>query len=410
MFIQPKLTSLFGTEFKKQFPIFIKFPKLAYLDNAATPQRPQAVIDAISDFYAFENSNIHRGVYKLSNEATQKFEATRKTVADFIGSSNPNSIAFTKGTTESINVVSSGYLSEKLNEGDNVVVTLMEHHANFIPWQQLCKAKKCEFRIVLVTSKGDLDLDHFEKLVDDKTKMVGITHISNTLGTVNPINEIIAIAHKKGAPVMVDAAQSAAYYDLNVEENDIDFLAFSGHKLFGPFGIGVLYANKKYHNQINPYTLGGGIIKSVQEQETKFSDYPHHLDAGTPNVAGVVGLKSAIEFAAKIDKKAAKEYLSELTTYGRQKLESIEGISLLGNPKKASGILSFTIENIHPHDIASFANQDEIALRAGMHCTQPLLQSFGLQGTARASFSLYNTKEEIDRLAKSLTSLIAFWN
>lgn len=396
--------------YRNQFPIFDKYPDLAYLDNAATTQRPKVVINAIHDFYAYENSNIHRGVYDLSNRATQNYEATRLQIAQFLGSENPNTIAFTKGTTESVNIVANSFLGNTLKEGDNVVTSIMEHHGNFIPWQKVAQQNKVEFRVIPIDKNGDLDVVELNNLIDSKTKLLSINHISNTLGTINPIEEIIDLAHKKGIPVMVDAAQSAAYYSLNQKEIQYDFLAFSAHKLFGPFGIGVLYVADKYIDRMTPYNVGGGMIKDVTIEGTLFNEYPFNMDAGTSNIGGVRGLSAAVNYTSGLNRKEVQDHLNEVTSYGLEKLKSINGVSVLGNPKKKSGIISFTIDDIHPHDIASFLNQDNIAVRAGMHCTQPLLDSLSTPATVRASFSMYNTKEEVDKLEQSIKELINFWS
>ena len=396
--------------YRNQFLIFDKHPGLAYLDNAATTQRPKVVVEAIYDFYAYENANIHRGVYDLSNNATQKYEAVRSQVARFLGTENAASIAFTKGTTESVNIVANSFLSPTLNEGDNVVTTIMEHHANFIPWQKIAQEKKVEFRVIPIDKNGDLNLLALNNLIDRKTKLLSVNHISNTLGTINPIEEIIEIAHKKGVPVMLDAAQSAAYYELSQKKLQYDFLAFSAHKLFGPFGVGILYVADNYIENILPYNLGGGIIREVSVEETLFNNYPYNMDAGTPNIGGAMGLAAAIKFVSGLDKKEIQENINHLRIYCEEKLRAINDVNILGNPKKKSGIISFTIKAIHPHDIASFLNQDNIAVRAGMHCTQPLLNALATPATVRVSFSVYNTKEEVDRLVHSIKELINFWS
>ncbi|HHP7240467.1 MAG TPA: aminotransferase class V-fold PLP-dependent enzyme [Cyclobacteriaceae bacterium] len=394
---------------KQQFPIFEAHPGLVYLDNAATTQRPKCVIDAITKFYTSENANIHRGVYSLSAQATEAYESTRQDVATFVGSKKPQTIAFTKGTTESINIIANSFVEKELQADENIVITLMEHHANFIPWQMLCKRKSAELRIVPLDQNGDIDLGKLITSIDDKTKIVALNHISNTLGTINPIAEIVGWAHKKDVPVMIDAAQSAALHNLEVESNGIDFLAFSGHKIFGPFGVGVLYVDEKFIPKVDPYTFGGGMIEAVTTAETSFLSYPHNLDAGTSNISGVIGLSKAIDFINELQKSKLIDHLAALTDYCRERLGEIEGLQILGNPKKHFGILSFTVDEIHPHDVSSFLNHDSIAVRAGMHCTQPLLESMEIPATVRVSFSIYNSKTDVDRLIVSLKDLKKFW-
>lgn len=398
------------TNTKTYFPIFEKYPDLVYLDSAATTQRPKLVIDAINQFNSLENANIHRGVYDLSNAATKKFEQTREKVAKYLGSSNPKTIAFTSGTTNSINIVASSFLRSRLNKGDNIVITLLDHHANFIPWQMLAHEKGAELRVVPIDKNGDLDLLKLDKLLDGKTKFLSLNHISNSIGTTNDISQIIALAHKRNIPVMIDAAQSVAYYDLDIQQLDYDFLAFSGHKMFGPFGIGVLYVAEKWMKNITPYNYGGGIIKDVTIEKTTFSNFPFNIEAGTPNISGVMGLSSAIDFIQEFDKKEMRQHISALTNYCVDQLRSIKKVEIIGNPEKRSGIISFVVDGIHPHDVASFLNQDNIAVRAGMHCTQPLLAAMDTSATVRVSFSIYNERKEVDQLKDSLVELIKFWS
>lgn len=383
---------------------------MVYLDSAATTQRPKLVIDAINQFNSFENANIHRGVYDLSNAATKKFEQTREKVAKYLGSSNSKTIAFTSGTTNSINIVASSFLRSRLNKGDNIVITLLDHHANFIPWQMLAHEKSAELRVVPIDKNGDLDLLKLDKLLDGKTKFLSLNHISNSIGTTNDISQIIALAHKRNIPVMIDAAQSVAYYDLDIQQLDYDFLAFSGHKMFGPFGIGVLYVAEKWMKNITPYNYGGGIIKDVTIEKTTFSNFPFNIEAGTPNISGVMGLSSAIDFIQEFDKKEMRQHISALTNYCVDQLRSIKKVEIIGNPEKRSGITSFVVDGIHPHDVASFLNQDNIAVRAGMHCTQPLLAAMDTSATVRVSFSIYNERKEVDQLKDSLVELIKFWS
>ena len=396
--------------YRSDFPIFEKHPNLAYLDNAATTQKPRQVIEAITRFYEEENANIHRGLYDLSNEATSRYEGVREKVAQFIGAENANTIGFTKGTTESVNIVARLLIQPQLQSGDNIVTTIMEHHANFLPWQIICEENHAKLKVIGVDQSGDFALEELDSALNAQTKILALNHISNTLGTVNKVREITTLAHQKGIPVLLDAAQSAAYYDLNVKELQYDFLTFSAHKLFGPFGIGVLYVNDRFIDKIRPYNYGGGMIQEVTVEGSSFASFPKNLEAGTPNIEGVLGLGAAIDYISTFDKQEVQLHLSALTSYTIEKLSEIPEITVLGSPEKRSGIVSFTVEDIHAHDVASFLNKDDIAVRAGMHCTQPLLNHLEVPATVRASFSIYNTREEVDKLCKSLIELIEFWS
>lgn len=395
---------------RSNFPIFKKYPELVYLDNAATTQKPESVIEALSHFYAYENANIHRGIYDLSNKATANFEDVRHKLAEFIKAVNPETIAFTRGTTESMNVIARTFLADRLNSSKNIVTTLMEHHANFIPWQMAAKAAKAELRVAKLNNGGDIDLEHLYSLMDQNTAIVTLNHISNTLGSINPVKEIIEKAHDKNIPVMLDAAQSAAYYNISQEDLQYDFLTFSAHKLFGPFGIGMLYVSPQYKNYIKPYNYGGGIIQDVKVENTTFRAYPYNLDAGTPNVGGVIGMGAAIDFINSYDKKEVSNQIHSLISYAEKKLSEVPEVKIIGKPKKRSGIISFTVDNVHPHDVATFLNKDHIAVRAGMHCTQPLLDSLQIPATVRLSLSVYNEKEDIDKLVVSLKEIIELWS
>lgn len=396
-------------DIKNQFPVFSKNRNLVYLDNAATTQRPQMVVDTLTNFHISGNANIHRGVYDLSAKATKSYENARNVVAKFINAESANTIAFTKGTTESINIVASSFLKDKLKRGHNVVVSLMEHHANFIPWQMVCKACGAELRTIPVTIEGDLDYEILNELIDDNTQLVAITHISNTLGTVNDIADIIKLAHQSSVPVMVDAAQSAALYSLDVQALDCDFLTFSAHKAFGPFGIGILYAKPDHIQHIHPYNFGGGIVKEVTTDNTDFMSYPTCLEAGTPNVSGAIGMAAALDFIDTLNLSDLKQHVLGITHQCRQELQKIEYVTVIGRPKVYSGTVSFMIDDIHPHDVATFLNEDHIAVRAGMHCTQPLLNHLKVPATVRASFSIYNTSDDVQKLVNSVQELIKFW-
>lgn len=399
-----------GQSTKSLFPIFKHHPDLVYVDNAATSQKPQSVIQAMTDFYEKENANIHRGLYQLSSLATRHYEEVRKKVADLIGTDDPMSIAFTKGTTESINIVAYGFLKKQLTAGDNVIISGMEHHANLIPWQQVCKEKDALLKIIPVRKDGDLDLSSLDSLLTSRTKLVAITHISNVTGTINSIEEIISLAHKKNIPVLIDAAQSAGHYPINVRELDADFLAFSGHKMFGPTGTGVLFSKEQYRNQIDPVNYGGGAIKNVEFTTTEFLDYPYNLEAGTPNISGVIGLGAAIDFIHATDIRSSLQHTNELTVSFREKIKSLRYVSCIGNPPGYGSIVSFQVENIHPHDVAGFLGNANIAVRAGHHCAQPLLESLGIPSTVRVSFAIYNTREDVDKIISALIELKKFWS
>ena len=395
---------------KSHFPVFGHHPELVYFDNAATTQRPGMVIDRMNDFYSRENANIHRGLYDLSAKATTNYEGVREQVKQFIGGKMKESIAFTRGTTEAINVVANSYLKPRLEAGDNVVISAMEHHANLIPWQQVCLQKGAELRVIPVGHSGDVAIDAVSGLIDHKTRMLAITHISNTIGTVNPIHEIVGMARSNNVPVLVDAAQSACFYPLDVADMGCDFLAFSGHKVYGPFGVGVLYTHPERIDDMLPYNYGGGMIMDVGFEETTFMPYPYNLEAGTSQIAEVIGLSSAIDFLGKIDKTGAVSYVAGLADYFIEKLRGLKASVVIGSPEKHTGIVSFLLGDIHPHDVATFLAEANIAVRAGHHCTQPLLEHMGVKATLRASFSAYNTTDEIDHMTDRLNDIQKFWS
>lgn len=393
---------------KSRFPVFQHKPSLVFADNASTTQQPEEVIRAVCDYYEYGTANVHRGLYKLSEEATVRYEKVRKAVADFIGAKDDRSVAFTKGTTESINIVAQCFLQPMLQQGDEVLITAMEHHANLIPWQQICKQRNAILKILPVDANGDLITDMVNSSLSPKVKLVAITHISNTLGTINPVKEIIQQAHRYDIPVLVDAAQRASGYPIEVDQLDADFLAFSAHKMFGPMGVGVLYAREAYRQKIKPLMFGGGAVKNVAFEDTEFMDYPRNLEAGTPNVAGIIGFGAAIDFMKELDLKQVSAHIEKLAGALRAGLHE-QGFNVIGNPKIKSGIVSFVHEKIHPHDIASYLASQDIAVRAGHHCTQPLLHSLGVTATVRASFSLYNTSDDVERILSALKGLKKFW-
>jgi cysteine desulfurase / selenocysteine lyase len=387
---------------RSKFPIFQNHPDLVYLDSASTTHKPQCVIDAEMNFYTNQNANIHRGVYGLAVASTQVYENTREKVRQFIGAKSKTEIIFTSGTTEGINLVAQCFALANVSEGDNIIISAMEHHANLIPWQQVCIQKKAKLRIIPINTEGVLEISTLDTLLDNKTKIVALTHISNTLGTINPIEEIIKKAHQQNVPVLIDAAQSITSHILDVEALDVDFLVFSAHKLFGPTGIGILYGKEKYLNVMNPYKFGGDMIRDVSFEKTIFAPLPNKFEAGTPNIAGVVGLGAAIDFVENIGRTSINKHIQSLLTYAENKLSTIKNLEIIGKAPQKSGIISFVLRGIHPHDVASILSSQNIAIRAGHHCTQPIMDFFDLPGTNRVSFSIYNTFEDVDKLIEAL--------
>ena len=375
---------------------------LVYLDNAATTFKPQAVIDATADHYKTGTSNIHRGVHTLSQQATEAFEQSRDKVRDFISARKSCEIIFTKGTTEAINLVASSYGGAFLNKGDEIIISEMEHHSNIVPWQMLCASKGCVLKIAPFNDQGELIFDEFAKRLSAKTKLVAMVYVSNSLGTINPVKEVIDAAHKQGAVVLIDAAQTVSHLPVNVQGLDCDFLAFSGHKLFGPNGVGVLYGKEKLLNAMPPYQSGGDMIASVTFEKTTYNVLPYKLEAGTPNVAGVIGLGAAIDYVRSVGLTQIAEYEHELLAYGTQALSSIDGLRLIGTAKNKASILAFVLEDIHPHDLGTLVDEEGVAIRTGHHCTQPVMKHFGVPATSRASLAFYNTKEEIDCLVRAI--------
>jgi cysteine desulfurase/selenocysteine lyase len=398
------------SQIKSLFPIFQYQPGLVFVDNASTTQKPKKVLEVMNNFYEREYANVHRGLYKLSEEASVRFEEVRKKTAQFIHASNSNCIAFTKGTTESINIVASGFIRYLLQPGDEILISQMEHHANLIPWQQVCKEKGAKLVIIPTDDNGNLILDKLDELLNNKTKLVAITHVSNALGTVNSIKEIITQAHKKNVPVLIDAAQSVSHIPIDVNELGADFLAFSAHKLFGPMGVGVLYVDEKYHDKIVSLNFGGGAIRNVELEETEFLDYPRNLEAGTPNVPGVIGFGAALDFMNSLDLTEVSNHFANLGQQLRNGLKIMDGISIIGNSIHNSGIVSFVDSKIHPHDLASFLGSKRIAVRAGHHCTQPLLDRLGIHATVRVSFSVYNNEEDVDKIIESIKEAKRFYS
>lgn len=393
---------------RKQFPALDqtigKYP-LVYFDNGATAQKPQVVLDRIQQYYSFENSNVHRGVHHLSQKATDYFEASRKTVADHIHARSTSEIVFTKGATDSINLLASSFC-RTLSKGDEILITEMEHHSNIVPWQMMAEQYGLNVKYIPLTDSGELNLSQLDHLLTDKTRLLAITHISNSLGTVNPIQEIIQKAHENQTLVMVDGAQSLQHMPVNVQELDCDFLVFSGHKIFGPTGIGVLYGKEDLLDKLPPYQGGGAMISKVTMEKTTYNGLPEKFEAGTPHIAGVIGLGAALDWLGEQDMKGIASHEAELLNYASRELTNIKDVRIYGEAGNKSGILSFLIDGLHPFDIGTLLNQQGIAVRTGHHCTQPVMDFFGIPGTIRASFSFYNTKEEIDLFIQALNKAV----
>lgn len=383
---------------------------LVYFDNAATTQKPQSVIDALSGYYQNDNSNIHRGAHTLADRATRYFENTREKIREFINAKEEEEIIFTKGTTESINLVASTYGRKYITKGDEILITAMEHHANIVPWQMLCEEKEASLKVVPIDDNGELIFEEFEKLLSDKTKIVAIVHASNALGTINPVNQIIQKAHDVGAVVLVDGAQSASHLDVDVQELDCDFLAFSAHKLYGPTGLGVLYGKRKILESMPPYQGGGEMIKEVSFEKTTYNDIPFKFEAGTPNIGDVIAFQKALDFVQALGKTNIKKHEDELLEYASNSLKEIKGFVPIGTSKEKVSVISFNINGMHPFDVGMMLDANGIAVRTGHHCTQPLMQRFGIEGTVRASFSVYNNKAEIDQMVASIARIAKIKN
>jgi cysteine desulfurase/selenocysteine lyase len=390
---------------RKDFPILsreVQGKPLVYLDNAATSQKPQSVIDKLVSYYSEINANVHRGVHTLSQEATDEYEGARSKVRKLINAKEDAEIIFTRGTTEGINLVAQTLGVQRVGEGDEVIISNMEHHSNVVPWQVLCDQIGAHLRVVPINDDGELLMDEYEKMITPRTKLVSIVHLSNALGTINPVKDIVAIAHQHGVPVLLDGAQSAPHLTVDVQDLDCDFYAFSGHKLYGPTGIGILYGKREVLESMSVYQTGGEQIKSVTFEKTIYNDLPYKFEAGTPNIAGAIGLGAAVDYINAIGLDRAEAYESELLQYGTEQLQTIEGLKLIGTAQHKSGVLSFLLEGIHPHDIGTVLDTQGIAIRTGHHCTQPLMQRFQIPATARASLAFYNTKAEIDALVEGI--------
>jgi len=387
------------------FPILrqrVRGRKLVYLDNAATSQKPQVVIDAIGQYYEQGNANIHRGVHFLSEHATEEYEGARRTVQSFLNAADASEIIFVRGATEGINLVAQTYGRTKVHAGDEVLITAMEHHSNIVPWQILCEEKGARLRVAPISDSGELLLEEFERLLGPRTKIVAVTHVSNALGTINPVQRVIEMAHRGNIPVLVDGAQAVPHLKVDVQALDCDFYVFSGHKVYGPTGIGVLYGKSALLDAMPPYQGGGDMISSVTFEKTIYNKLPYKFEAGTPHVAGAIGLGAGIEYVNGLGMDNIAAYEHELLAYATEAVSAIPGIRLIGTAKEKAGVLSFLLDSIHPHDIGTILDHEGIAVRTGHHCAQPVMQRFGIAATARASFALYNTREEVDALVEGL--------
>ncbi|MGI8638468.1 MAG: SufS family cysteine desulfurase [Pyrinomonadaceae bacterium] len=394
---------------RQDFPVLsqtVNGKPLVYLDNGASSQVPELVIERGSKYLQEEHSNIHRGVHYLSQKATSAYEGAREKVKRFINAADVKECIFVRGTTEGINLVAHGYGRKFIGEDDEIIISAMEHHANIVPWQMLCEERGAKLRVIPMNERGELIIDEYEAMLNEKTKFVSIIHVSNALGTINPVKQMIATAHKFGVPVLLDAAQAVPHMQVDVQDLDCDFLTFSGHKMFAPTGSGVLYGKKELLEKMNPFQGGGDMIRTVTFEKTTYAGLPNKFEAGTPAIASNIGLGAAIDYLNSIDREAAFEYEEELLRYATEKLSAIEGVRIVGTAREKASVISFTIENVHPHDIGTILDQSGIAVRAGHHCAQPVMQFFEIPATARASFAFYNTKEEVDVLADAVQKVI----
>jgi cysteine desulfurase/selenocysteine lyase len=390
---------------RQDFPILerkIHGKALVYLDNAATSHKPKPVIDAITGFYVGENSNIHRGVHELSQRATEDYEKARVKLQRFINAAHAHEIVFVRGTTEGINLVAQTYGRQHLTAGSEVIISALEHHSNIVPWQILCEETGAQLRVIPINDAGEILVDEYVRLLNDRTRLVAVSHVSNALGSVNPIRRIVELAHQRGVPVLVDGAQAVPHMRVDVQALDCDFYAFSGHKMYGPTGIGALYGKTALLDKMPPYQGGGDMISSVTFEKTTYNVLPYKFEAGTPDIAGVIGLGAAVDYLNEIgmDQVAAHEH--DLVKYGTQALESIPGVRLIGTAREKAGVLSFVMEGVHPHDVGTVLDQEGIAVRTGHHCAQPVMDRYGVPATARASFAIYNTHDEIDTFARAV--------
>ena len=398
---------------RSEFPILeqqVNGKPLVYFDNAATTQKPERVIEAINRYYREANSNVHRGVHRMSQQATQAYESARGKVAGFLNAPSPAEIIFTRGTTEAINLVAASFGEAFVNQGDEILISVLEHHSNIVPWQQVCLRKNAILKVIPVFENGELDMEAYARLLTPKTRIAAFNHVSNALGTINPIREMIRQAHSLNVPVLIDGAQGLSHGPVDVQALDCDFYTFSSHKMYGPMGIGGLYAKHEWLEQMPPYQCGGEMISKVTFEKTTFNELPYKFEAGTPNVADALGLAEAIDYLGEIGWDLIRKQEADLLVYGTELLNAIPGVKIIGTAKNKASILSFILDNIHFFDAGSIIDQYSIAVRTGNHCTQPLMDRLGIIGTIRASFSFYNTREEIDRLAEAIRKVIVLFN
>jgi cysteine desulfurase/selenocysteine lyase len=394
---------------RKHFPVLereVKGKQLVYFDNAATTQKPQVVIDALVNYYSDYNANIHRGIHTLAEEATAAFESTRDAIKEFINAESREQIVFTSGTTEGINLVAQTWGRQNIKEGDEIIISNMEHHSNIVPWYLLCQEKGAVIKVIPINEDGELEMEEFEKLLNAKTKLVSIVHVSNALGTINPVKEITEKAHAVGAVVLVDGAQSTVHLDIDVQDMNCDFFVFSSHKLYGPTGIGALYGKRELLEAMPPYQGGGEMIKEVSFNTITWNDLPYKFEAGTPNIADTIAFKAAIDFTAGIGKEKIRRHENALLTYATEQLEGISGVRIIGKAKQKISVLSFVINGVHPQDVGILLDNRGIAVRTGNHCAQPLMDRLCIRGTIRASFAMYNTAEEVDRMVEGLQKAV----
>jgi cysteine desulfurase/selenocysteine lyase len=394
---------------KDDFPILeqeINGKKLVYLDSAATTQKPTEVINSLNNYYTNNNSNIHRGVHTLSQRATKDYEQSRKIITKFIGATSSKEIVFVRGATEAINLIANSYVKPLLNKNDEIIISQMEHHANIVPWQMICEEKKAKLRIIPIDNNGELILEKLNNLVNAKTKFISVNHVSNSLGTINPIDTIIKVAHQNNIRIMIDGAQAVQHLEIDMKKMDADFYCFSGHKVYAPTGIGVLYGKKELLEKMQPYQGGGDMIKSVTFEKTIYNDIPNRFEAGTPNISGAIALGEAIEYITQIGIHNITKYENDLLNYATSKLKKINEIKIIGEAKEKAGVISFVIDGIHPHDIGTIMDSHGIAIRAGHHCTQPVMDFYNIPATVRASFAIYNDKNDIDKLIEAIRKCI----
>ena len=412
--LEPVVSDLWDVErIRADFPVLqqtVNGKPLIYLDNSASSQVPQVVIDRGSIYLEQEHSNIHRGVHYLSQRATTAYEGAREKVKRFINAPDVRECIFVRGATEGINLVMHGYGRKFIGAGDEIIISAMEHHANIVPWQMLCEEKGARLRVIPMNDAGELLLDEYDGLLNERTKLVAVMHVSNALGTINPIKEMIAQAHKYGVPVLIDGAQAAPHMPVDVQDLDCDFYVFSGHKMYAPTGSGVVYGKLELLETMNPFQGGGDMIKTVTFEKTTYADPPNRFEAGTPAIASQIGLGAAIDYLNSIGRERAADHEAELLRYATERVSAIEGVRIIGTAKNKASVLSFVIDDIHPHDIGTILDQEGIAVRAGHHCAQPVMQRFNVPATARASFSFYNTKEEVDMLASTIERVIEIFS